>query len=398
MAVLLRELMNQVKHIEMKLVAGEKGLDRVVHWTHMVDSTCISDFLDGGEVAFTTGIGLGNGQTLAELVKGVYENRAAAIVINIGPYIKEITPDIIAFADAHDFPVFEAPWEVHMAEIMRIFCFSITQSEQASFKRNAAFENAIFFPRQEELYLGPLLQKGYSADGNYCVAIMDFTVDGQGLKEERMDAIQMFLDAKMSHFFSNIPVVPINGQLVLVFCDHTQEDMEAAASEILSETRQLIRQGEQVTLGVGKSVVGIRKLNESYHQAQKISSIQRRESGDHMTQEQRHPLLFYWEMGIYKLLMSIEDQEVIWDFYQETVGPLYEYDRMNQSNLVQVLQSYVAHSGSVKDTAQELFVHRNTINYKIKKIEDVLDRDLSNLSVRTELNIGFMLYQLLGHL
>ena len=56
MAVILREIMKQVQHLEMELVAGEKGLDQEVSWTHMVDSDTISAFLQGQELTFTPGL------------------------------------------------------------------------------------------------------------------------------------------------------------------------------------------------------------------------------------------------------------------------------------------------------------------------------------------------------
>lgn len=42
MAVTLREIIKQVQHLEMKLVAGETGLDHEVSWTHMVDSDTLA--------------------------------------------------------------------------------------------------------------------------------------------------------------------------------------------------------------------------------------------------------------------------------------------------------------------------------------------------------------------
>ena len=43
------------------------------------------------------------------------------------------------------------------------------------------------------------------------------------------------------------------------------------------------------------------------------------------------------------------------------------------------------HNGSVGKVAEELFVHRNTVNYKIKKIEQILDISLSDFKVRAEI-------------
>ena len=84
MAVTLREIIKQVQHLEMKLVAGETGLDHEVSWTHMVDSDTISAFLQGQELTFTTGLGLNENLTLLRLVKEVWRNKASGIVINTG--------------------------------------------------------------------------------------------------------------------------------------------------------------------------------------------------------------------------------------------------------------------------------------------------------------------------
>ena len=132
MAVTLREIIKQVQHLEMKLVAGETGLDHEVSWTHMVDSDTISAFLQGQELTFTTGLGLNENLTLLRLVKEVWRNKASGIVINTGPYISEIGQDVIDFANEKGFPVFEVPWKVRMAEIMRIICFAITKEQQYS--------------------------------------------------------------------------------------------------------------------------------------------------------------------------------------------------------------------------------------------------------------------------
>lgn len=101
MAITIRMITKLVEHLDMKLVAGENGLDREVTWTHMVDSDIISVFLQGQELVFTTGIGLNEDLSLFELVKDVYHKGASGIVINIGPYVKSIDQDINGFTQSH---------------------------------------------------------------------------------------------------------------------------------------------------------------------------------------------------------------------------------------------------------------------------------------------------------
>lgn len=146
MAVTLHEIIKQVQHLEMKLVAGETGLDHEVSWTHMVDSDTISAFLQGQELTFTTGLGLNENLTLLRLVKEVWRNKASGIVINTGPYISEIGQDVIDFANEKGFPVFEVPWRVRMAEIMRIICFAITKEQQNAIEVATALNNAFLCP------------------------------------------------------------------------------------------------------------------------------------------------------------------------------------------------------------------------------------------------------------
>ena len=96
------------------------------------------------------------------------------------------------------------------------------------------------------------------------------------------------------------------------------------------------------------------------------------------------------ELRIFTLLQAVSDPSVLQDYYGKTVQPLEEYDRRNRSDLTEVLRCYLQHNGSVKETADELYLHRNTVNYKLKKIESLLHMDLSSLGCRFSLQMGLM--------
>ena len=100
--------------------------------------------------------------------------------------------------------------------------------------------------------------------------------------------------------------------------------------------------------------------------------------------------LYGEEFRIFTLLQAVSDPGVLQEYYGKTVRPLEDYDRENRSDLTSVLRSYLQHNGSVKETADELYLHRNTVNYKIKKIESLLNMDLSSLGCRFSLQMGLM--------
>lgn len=394
MAVTLREIMKQVQHLEMKLVAGETGLDHEVSWTHMVDSDTISAFLQGQELTFTTGLGLNENLTLLRLVKEVWRNKASGIVINIGPYISEIGQDVIDFANEKGFPVFEVPWKIRMAEIMRIICFAITKEQQNAIEVATALNNAFLCPGQEELYVSALMRKGYFTDSAYTVVNVRVEEEHNRVTGMRLERISSTLSSHIRCNYNGILCCAQEKQILLVLCDYSAEACQETVERIFQTLCRMTCQKEQVLVSVSKQVGGLRQIYKSYQFAEKMADLlcscqvpgeQKADAGK---------LLFYKDLGIYRVLLTLTDKEAIEEYLADTVALLYEYDEMNHTDLVRVLQCYLKNDCSVKSTAEELIVHRNTINYKLGKASEILGKNLSGFDERFQLGIGFLLYQM----
>ena len=94
MAITMRKLCEDAKSkYDMELVAGKSGIENTVRWVHMVEDREVPDFLHGGELIFTTGIGhIESDDRMLEFTRNLYAHGAAGVVFNIGPYIKRIPP------------------------------------------------------------------------------------------------------------------------------------------------------------------------------------------------------------------------------------------------------------------------------------------------------------------
>lgn len=390
MAVELNRLIEKVSHMDITLIAGERGLANVVSWVHMIETKEASSFLEGGEIAFSTGIGLNNSLSILDLVENIWENHAAGIVLNIGPFLESIPPEVIDFGNTHDFPIFTVPWKIHIAEIMRIFSFTITKSDQANLEVAAAFKNAIFFPKQEELYVVPLSQRGFHLNWNYYVCVIKILQSGQQpVASSRLETVSTEMDNCLRHRkFKKYAVFYNENQLLIVIGNYTEEALNSLINTTKEQLNRCLIKSEIYYMGIGKSTKSIRCLYKSYNQAISIQKLQE-------NSKISRSLISYSNMGIYKLLMGIEDPDILTEYYEKTVLPLVEYDKKNDSDLALVLRSYLNHNGSVKETADELFVHRNTINYKLNKISELLNLSLSNLDTRLQLSLGFMLQDML---
>lgn len=390
MAVELSRLMKKVRHMDITLIAGEQGLSNMVSWVHMVETDEASTFLEGGEIAFTTGIGLNSSLSILDLVENIWKNHAAGIVLNTGPFLEHIPQEVIDFGNDKSFPVFTVPWKIHIAEIMRIFSFMITKSEQANLEIAAAFKNAISFPRQEELYVVPLSQHGYQPNWNYYTCVIRIMEPGQtAISQDRLEGLCLNVDNHLQHRkYRNFAIFSNENRMVAITGNYTEEQMDAFLYDMREYLTRTLPEDRPFYISIGKSTRSIRCLHKSYHQALSIQNFM-----EHKKDSSN--MLSYANMGIYKFLMGVEDKEILEEYYSKTVLPLVEYDRKNNSDLAVVLWSYLQHDGSVKDTADDLFVHRNTVNYKLNRAAEILDLNLSSLDTRLQLTLGFMIQEML---
>lgn len=395
MSITLREIVKQVEHLEMKLVAGEAGLDREVLWTHMVDSDTISAFLQGQELTFTTGIGISEKLPLLKLVQEVYRNGASGIVINIGPYVDKIGQDVLDFANEKAFPVFEVPWKIHMAEIMRIICFAITKEQQSRIEVTAALNNAFLCPAQEELYVFPLMRKGYLADRVYTAVTIRVEVQKNTVAGERMEQLHSQLGSHLRCNYKRILCCAQEKQLVLVLCDYTGQERKHVLTYIFQHFCNELKKEETAVFCVGNQAEELRQLHKSYETANQMAEVSAlgRIPGEEVYG--RHKMIVYKNAGIFRILFALKDEEVMQEYVRDTVQPLLEYDALHHTDLAGVLQCYLRHDGSLQDTANELIVHRNTVNYKINKASEILEMDLTRLENRLEVMLGFGICQIL---
>lgn len=394
MAVTVGELYHSIKddeRYEMKCIAGEAGMDKVVNWMHMIESVAISEFMEGNEIAFTTGISTaGDDDSLLELVKSIYNNRASAVVINIGPYIKKIPQTVIKFCEENEFTLFQVPWRVHMAGIMKIFSEIITMSDRVDMEIAEAMESAIFFPLQQNMYM-PLFEKnGIDCEQPYCVAL--FSLEKLEENEARRSTIEEYI-RHVTHDYSGMNhkesfVFSKRGTIYVIFKNCSYDEIEHDANCIIEYFKRADSTYGAVYCGVGRNTRSVRCLHKSYNLALKAMKLQMRRGA------MGEPAI-YKKMGVYRTLMAIDDTEIAKEYYSELLEELVRYDQLNKTEFVDFLKIYFREEGSVLNTAEALFLHRNTVNYKLRKIEEILHCDLTDFDTKVELYLALKMSELI---
>lgn len=83
------------------------------------------------------------------------------------------------------------------------------------------------------------------------------------------------------------------------------------------------------------------------------------------------------QIGIYALLYGINNKSILKDYYNNVLGVIVENDKKAKDmGSIKILETYLNENCSITNTAEKLFMHRNTLKYRIKKIEERLNCDL----------------------
>jgi hypothetical protein len=85
------------------------------------------------------------------------------------------------------------------------------------------------------------------------------------------------------------------------------------------------------------------------------------------------------EVASHELLLATVPPSVLRSFRERLLGPLLAYDDQHRAELLPTLREFLACSGSWNACAVRMYVHVNTVRYRIRRIEELTGRDLSRL-------------------
>jgi PucR family transcriptional regulator, purine catabolism regulatory protein len=101
------------------------------------------------------------------------------------------------------------------------------------------------------------------------------------------------------------------------------------------------------------------------------------------------------ELGLYRLLLALRSTAELESFYEQALGALVEYDRKNDGELLKTLDAYFACLGSPTEAAERLHVHRNTLLYRLHRIQEIAGVDLSDAETRLALHLALRVREVL---
>ena len=132
-----------------------------------------------------------------------------------------------------------------------------------------------------------------------------------------------------------------------------------------------------VSVGIGRPHRQLVDLRQSYYEASYAIKIRRLKGEPGV-------IASFADLGSYGLLLGLQDTLSLEVFYDSVLGKLQEYDEQNSSDLVKSLACFLEANGHWGDAAEKLYVHRHTLRYRMKRVEEITGRDLDQSQDRME--------------
>lgn len=376
-------LIQNQKQYQLKLLAGHGGCSNAMSWVHMIEDTTIIQQLWGKELAVTTGLGFQSHDALFEFIKCLIKYHSVGLVINTGKYIFDIPQDIIDYCNEQDFPLLTTPWEVHMADLIKDFSMRCLYSQKEDNEISKLFQKAFSMPQLIE-EIRQQLMGAFDVDGFFQVVLIGIEDSDQfDAIERRRVAFQ--LELCFEKIESSYVFFWFDGYFVLVVNNLDSEILESIIDKMYKRTKKRMP-SRFIHLGIGTQMHDLHQVILSYKRAKAAVT---------MAEQFKYPMVLFEEMGVYQILFSIEDKRILIEMYQKLLQPLIDYDQKHHGELEHTLYYYLLYDGSQVAMAKNLYMHRNTINYRMIKIKELLNCQLETFDEKMSYMLALYIKKML---
>ena len=177
--------------------------------------------------------------------------------------------------------------------------------------------------------------------------------------------------------------------LVILWPADSAKSVDGAADFVMQMNAEAItrsgRSRAHVRAGIGGYHSGLRGVSRSYLEAMQAVEAGRKLHADGIVHRHDEVIPF---------LLMVQNPALAERFVRETLGVLLDPATRNREQLMETLEAHLE-SGSVKDSAAKLKLHRHTVLYRLDRLGQLLGRNLDEPATRLRLQLAIGLRKLL---
>ncbi|WP_373895520.1 PucR family transcriptional regulator [Virgibacillus sp. CBA3643] len=230
-------------------------------------------------------------------------------------------------------------------------------------------------------------------DFNYRIMLIqtdqpETNTDEEDWNEIKLQQSVMFRSLFKQHGF--YPAISIGkNDIAIITSFQVKNDSDRAITKFSQVVQSItdiraknIFDGNTCIFGISNVYKDISALMTGYQEAKRVLFLQ----GANISSS-----IFYENIGIYRILLKQQDA-YLKSYINDYLSPLIRYDQETKSELLRTLEVYLNLQGSKKEAADQLFIVRQTLYHRLRKMEELLGKDFMEPNNRLALEMAIKAY------
>ncbi|WP_179151855.1 PucR family transcriptional regulator [Oceanobacillus senegalensis] len=233
----------------------------------------------------------------------------------------------------------------------------------------------------------------------YRLVLIDTNANHLGTGEEDWEEIKLQQSMMLRSIFKRhgfFPAMSVTKDKIAIIAPFYKDGHGKKENDNFTQVTNAINQiqeknildGQDLRIGISHLQKDYSYIARSYKEANDVLFIQKSNILD---------ALFYEDIGVYRLLISIHDHGELESYVWDHLGALIEFDQKMNGNLLMTLSVYLETMGSKKETAKRLFIVRQTLYHRLAKIEELLGKEFMEPINRQAIELAISAYRLIEY-
>lgn len=376
MAVKVKDVMGLDMFDNIKLIAGEEGLNRSINRVSVFDCPIGNDVIDKNIIAkgdfFVSSLFVikDNPDEINKLIKVLIGSRSSGICV-VAEYLSNFPEETIELANDNSFPIFLADKDIPYADIIKgITELIIKDKEDIIYEMK--IDKILKSGKDKEI-----VELAYNINSNFMQNLIVFNLTNCDIGSSA-DYICQTINSR--NMWSALKYK--DGILIIITNDE-KDQIKNQINYILDLVQDTC----------DDYVIGI----SNYHKDLKYikKAIIEATTSCEFSNILNNNIVNYAELELYSILVPMKQGVELREFYNRKIIPIKEYDKDYNMNLFETAVCFIECDGNYEEAAKKMFLHENTIRYRIVKIKQILNMEDLNIEFLTQLSIAVKIHKLL---
>lgn len=376
---------------QLVMVAGENGKNNIITDTHVVEEMSLLEFVAEGELIFSMGCSLkGEIDKWLAFAEETYDRGASGLVICLGLYLQITPQSLIELCDDLDYPLFELRYEIRISNVIHSIYRAMFREEFTKQEMSRFFDDII----EGQVSCNPRKIKraaGYSFDNTaiyemITLRIIDYDYELVDVKKDNLmvceydylDRLSMMMQSYVDEKWKNVIIFRRDPDLVFLLPKNGGRLTDFVDSLDL----YLKENGISVAIAAGVQFEGLVGLAEAYKKVERLID------NDDFTYPQ---IRYYKDLKLKTILYEVNDNDMLYDLVDRSIGEILMYDKSDV--LYESLKAYIHNNCNMEEAARSLFIHQNTLRYRLDKLENIIGKSLKDFDTLYDIKMAIEIYE-----